>query len=123
VDDRIALTPLGNKMRVGGTMEIAGINSNINMNRVEGIINAVNANLDLKVAMPSKEEVWYGLRPCSPDGLPYISRANKHENLYFAGGHAMLGVSLAAATGHLLAGMISKSGTEIDIQPFRMNRF
>jgi D-amino-acid dehydrogenase len=123
VDDRIALTPLGNKMRIGGTMEIAGINSNINMNRVEGIINAVNTNLDIKVAMPSKEEVWYGLRPCSPDGLPYISRANKHENLYFAGGHAMLGVSLAAATGHLLSGMISQSGTEIDIQPFRMDRF
>ncbi len=123
VDDRIALTPLGTKMRVGGTMEIAGINTNINMNRVEGIINAVNANFTLEVPMPSKNEVWYGLRPCSPDGLPYIGVAKKHSNLYFAGGHAMLGISLAAGTGYILSQMINQSKTTIDTRPFRMDRF
>ena len=73
--------------------------------------------------MPSEREVWYGLRPCSPDGLPYIGRARQHDNLYFAGGHAMLGVSLAGATGYILSDIITQSGTEIDVSPFRMDRF
>ncbi len=123
VDDRIALTPLGNKIRVGGTMEIAGINDKINMNRVEGIIHAVNQNTSLQLPVPTPDKVWYGLRPCSPDGLPYIGNVPAYSNLYFAGGHAMLGVTLAAGTGFTLAQLIEKGNADIDMSPYRIDRF
>ena len=123
VDDRIALTPLGNKIRVGGTMEIAGINDKINMNRVEGIISAVNQNMALQLPVPTTDKVWFGLRPCSPDGLPYIGNVPSYSNLYFAGGHAMLGVTLAAGTGFTLAQMIDKGTADIDMSPYRIDRF
>ena len=123
VDDRIALTPLGKKIRIGGTMEIAGINDKINMSRVEGIIDAVNHNMALYVNVPASEKVWYGLRPCSPDGLPYIGNVSSYSNLFFAGGHAMLGVTLAAGTGYTLAQLMQNSQADIDMNPFRIDRF
>lgn len=123
VDDRVALTPFGNDIRVGGTMEIVGNNEEINMNRVSGIIDAVNLNFDFGLKMPVREEVWAGLRPCSPDGLPYLGRVNQYQNLTLAGGHAMLGISLAAGTGALIKSMICNQPTSINASPFSVDRF
>ena len=123
VDDRVALTPLGEDIRIGGTMELSGINHSINMNRVRPIVAAANftyPGIDLQI--PKKEDVWSGLRPCSPDGLPYIGESKFHSNVAVAGGHAMIGISLAAATGKLISQMISKEKTEINIDAFRLDR-
>ena len=66
--------------------------------------------------------VWTGLRPVSPDGLPYIGRPSQWSNVSVAGGHAMLGVSLAAATGHLIRQIIMNEKTDIPIEAFRVER-
>ncbi|MBK8517384.1 MAG: FAD-dependent oxidoreductase [Saprospiraceae bacterium] len=123
VDDRVAVTPLGTELRIGGTMELSGINSKIEMNRVSPIVHAVNTYFpDLHLDVQPIEKIWSGLRPCSPDGLPYIGRSPHHNNVIIAGGHAMLGISLAAATGLLIRQLVQKQKTEISIDPFRIDR-
>lgn len=123
VDDRVAMTPLGTELRVGGTMELGGINHEINMNRVRPIINASNDYYpDLQLDIPTKEKVWSGLRPCSPDGLPYIGNSSIHQNVTVAGGHAMIGISLAAGTGLLVKQLVHKEKTEIPLDAFRLGR-
>ena len=123
VDDRAAMTPLDRDLRVGGTMELSGLNNTIRMNRVQPIIKAANTyytNLNLDV--PAPEAVWSGLRPVSPDGLPYIGKHSSYDNITIAGGHAMLGVSLAAATGQLIKQIIQHEKPEIPIEAFRVER-
>src|SRR5579862_318885 len=108
VDDRVAMTPMGNDLRMGGTMEISGINDTILMKRVEAIYNASKKYYPgLNVRFPDISRIWNGLRPLTPDGLPYIGRHGKYNNLVLAGGHAMLGLSLAAATGKLVEEIIN----------------
>jgi len=123
VDDRVAMTPMGNELRVGGTMELCGINDDINMTRLKPIITAANNYFpDIHLDMPKAEKVWSGLRPCSPDGLPYIGNSPHHQNVTIAGGHAMVGISLAAGTGLLVKQMIQKEKTEIAVDAFRVER-
>ncbi|MBO9205350.1 MULTISPECIES: NAD(P)/FAD-dependent oxidoreductase [Niastella] len=124
VDKRVAMTPMGPDLRMGGTMEISGLNSPILVKRAQAIYNGAKAYYpDLALDMMPKEKIWYGLRPLTPDGLPYIGAHSKYSNLVIAGGHAMLGVSLAAATGKLVEELIGKKGTSIEIGAFRPERF
>lgn len=121
---RVAITPMANRLRFGGTMEIGPINDKVNMNRVRGIVESVPAYLPgLNVQMPEQKDVWHGFRPCSPDGLPYIGQGVKYSNLLFAGGHAMMGLSLGPATGMLIAEMASNRPTSIDVKAFDPARF
>jgi D-amino-acid dehydrogenase len=124
VDDRVAMTPMGVDLRMGGTMEISGISNSILIKRVQAIFNASrNYYPSLKVEFPARDRIWNGLRPLSPDGLPYIGRPSKYDNLTLAGGHAMLGLSLAAGTGKLVEEIISSQKTSIDISAFAIGRF
>lgn len=115
---KVAVTPMGEQMRFGGTMEIAGINHRVNPNRVRGILQAIPRYYqNYEVAMPPTEKIWTGLRPCSPDGLPYLGRVASYANLTLAGGHAMMGLSLAPATGLLISQLIcgKKLSLELDL--------
>lgn len=124
VDDRVAMTPMGKDLRMGGTMEIGGINNNILIKRVESIFRAaLNYYPDLPVEFPEKNKIWNGLRPLTPDGLPYIGRHSRYKNLVIAGGHAMLGLSLAAGTGKLVEEIVSDKQTNIDIRAFAVERY
>jgi D-amino-acid dehydrogenase len=124
LEARVAVTPMENKIRFGGTMEIAPINHQINSNRVEGIVNAISKYYpDYQVEMPDLKDVWYGFRPCSPDGLPYIGRSHKIQNLTVAGGHGMMGVSLAPITGKLVAELINNEKSSLNISMYRPDRF
>ncbi len=124
VDDRVAMTPLQSQLRIGGTMEIAGINNNVRIKRAEAIFDAAKKCYpDLPIQFPGKGGVWTGLRPLSPDGLPYIGRAKKYDNVVVAGGHAMLGVSLAAATGKLVSQLIHREPLTLSINSFEIERF
>lgn len=124
LESRVAATPMGNTIRFGGTMEIGGINNQINLKRVEGIIKAIpNYYPDIKVPFPSADKIWSGLRPCSPDGLPYLGRVSTVKNLVIATGHSMMGLSLGPATGKLVAELIVEKPTSINIQPFKVERF
>jgi D-amino-acid dehydrogenase len=123
VDDRVAMTPMGADLRMGGTMEISGIGSPMLMKRVQAIFKAAkNYYPDLPVAFPAQDKIWHGLRPLSPDGLPYIGRHSTYDNIVMAGGHAMLGLSLAAATGKLVEEIVGGIETSIDISAFNVER-
>ena len=68
-------------------------------------------------------EIWRGLRPCTPDGLPIIGRSCVFDNLIVAAGHAMLGMSLGPITGKLVSQLVNGEKTDVDLLPFRMDRF
>jgi D-amino-acid dehydrogenase len=123
VDHRVAMTPMGKDLRMGGTMEISGLNSPKLLKRARAIYDAAHLYYPgLEVEFPSEQKIWSGFRPLSPDGLPYIGRHSGYQNLIIAGGHAMLGISLAAATGKLVEELASGSCTSMDIQPFAVER-
>ncbi len=124
LEARVAITPMGNTLRFGGTMEISGVDHTISMNRVKGIVDSIPRYYpDMKVAMPMKENVWHGLRPCSPDGLPYIGRSKKIRNLILATGHSMMGVSLGPGTGKLISEIVNQENPSISLDTFMPERF
>ncbi|MBY0434437.1 MAG: FAD-dependent oxidoreductase [Cyclobacteriaceae bacterium] len=124
LEARVAVTPMGNTLRFGGTMEITGVDHSVNMERVKGIVNSIPQYYpEMKVEMPVRESVWHGLRPCSPDGLPYIGRVKGIKNLVVATGHAMMGLSLGPGTGQLVSELINQQKASIDLQPFAVDRY
>jgi D-amino-acid dehydrogenase len=124
VDKRVAMTPMGRDLRMGGTMEISGLKSPTLVKRARAIFDAAKLYYpDLAVEFPGPEKIWHGYRPLSPDGLPYIGRHSAYENLTIAGGHAMLGLSLAAGTGKLVEEIVGHRKTSIEVEGFRVERF
>lgn len=121
-EGKVAVTPMNNDIRFGGTMEITHVNDiKINQNRVQGIVNSINDFYpDLKIDMPKEEDTWFGFRPCTPSGMPIIARDKKIENLTIATGHAMMGLSLAPATGKIVSEIISGKRTSVDTQMFQL---
>ncbi len=124
LEARATATPMGNDLRCAGTMEIAGIDLSVNMNRVKGIVQGVNSFYpELNVQMPKQQAVWSGLRPCSPDGLPYIGRLEHLKNVTIATGHGMMGLSLGPATGQLVSEIVGKHPLSISVDLFSPLRF
>ena len=125
VEGRVAVTPMdGNKIRFGGTMEVVPVTAAPRYHRVEGILNSVKKFLpEFDIAMPSADKLWYGYRPCSADGLPYIGRISSYNNVVVATGHAMLGLSLGAGTGKLVSELVNETEPCINIFAFRVERF
>lgn len=124
LEARVAVTPMNGNVRFGGTMEIAPINHHINMKRVEGIVNSIPSYYpDYEVKVPQIKDIWYGFRPCSPDGLPYIGSSKKISNLIVAGGHGMMGVSLAPATGKLVSELVNGKQLSTAIEMYGVARF
>jgi len=125
VEGRAAITPMdGNKIRFGGTMEITSTNTPPRYARVQGILNAVKRFFpEFDVPMPPVEKIWYGYRPCSADGLPYIGKIKKYNNVVIATGHSMLGLSLGAGTGLLVSQLVDEVRPSIDLTPFAVERF
>jgi D-amino-acid dehydrogenase len=125
MEGRVAITPMdGNKIRFGGTMEVVSTKTPPRYQRVEGILNAVRRYMPaFNVPMPSTDKIWYGYRPCSADGLPYIGRIRKFDNVVVATGHAMLGLSLGAGTGKLVGELVDEQQPSVDIKPYTVERF
>lgn len=125
VEGRVALTPMdGNKIRFGGTMEITSTQTPPRLKRVQGILDAVKRFFpEFDVPMPPADKIWFGYRPCSADGLPYLGRTRKWKNVVMATGHAMLGLSLGAGTGKLVSEVVNEQPTSMDISPFAPDRF
>ncbi|GAB2824448.1 NAD(P)/FAD-dependent oxidoreductase [Ferruginibacter profundus] len=124
VDDRVATTPYGRALRIGGTMELSGHNDKILPKRVMSIYNAFKKYYPaMSIESPDMQKVWFGYRPVSPDGMPYIGRHGSFKNLSYAGAHAMLGVSAATGTGKLIAETINHQKTSIAVEAFDPKRF
>jgi len=121
---KVILTPMADTMRFAGTLELAGMDFSINMRRVQAILNHIPAFLP-QVDPDCLEliELWRGLRPCTPDGLPVIGRSPAYENLILATGHGMLGISLAPVTGKLVSRIVAGEDPEMDIRPLSLERF
>ncbi|MDX2249780.1 MAG: FAD-dependent oxidoreductase [Bacteroidia bacterium] len=122
---RVTVTPMNGQLRFGGTLEIAGEDRSVNLRRVRGIVRAIPQYFpEITPEMPAQPEtIWRGLRPCSPDGLPYIGRSKKYQNLVFATGHAMMGVSLAPVTGRLIADILAGKKTSIPLDLLAPERY
>lgn len=122
---RVAISPMnGNKVRFGGTMEITPLHTPPRMQRVQGILDSVKRYFPAyDIPLPEPDNVWYGYRPCSADGLPYIGNSSLFANLTVATGHSMLGISLGAATGKLVSQLVAGTPAAMDLAPFNAERF
>ncbi|HTK21134.1 MAG TPA: FAD-dependent oxidoreductase [Mucilaginibacter sp.] len=121
---RVAITPMNGSIRYGGTMEVGKINQKVNMSRVQGIVESVPKYFpNFKPEMPQQKDIWFGFRPVSPDGMPYIGLSNKYQNLAVATGHAMIGLSLGPATGKIISEVLNGQPTDMNITPFAVDRF
>jgi len=121
---KVAITPLGDRLRFAGTLELAGLDLSVNARRVRAILNAVPRYLsDISPADAMNIEPWAGLRPCTPDGLPLVGRSEAFRNLVVATGHAMLGLSLAPVTGKIVAEIVKGAPPSFDLAPLRPDRF
>ena len=121
---KVAVTPMQSTIRFGGTMELAGLNLKVNERRVRGIANAIsNYYPEYQLDANNYDTAWSGLRPVSPDGMPYIGRSNKIHNLIIATGHAMMGMSLGPATGKLVQEIIAEQKPSLDLGMFLVERF
>ena len=123
LEAKVAVTPMNGFTRFSGTMEIDKINHKINPIRVNAIANSASEYYHgLQISTQDKEAAQCGLRPVTPDGLPYIGRTSQYKNLTFATGHAMMGWSLGPATGKLVSEIISDQKSSLDLKPFNVQR-
>ena len=137
LEAKVALTPWPGRLRIGSTMEIGPINDRILFPRVQGILEAVPRFLpgyaddpvfrelaDLENLRKNvREKVWFGFRPVSADGMPYIGFARKNANLLIATGHAMLGMSLGTGTGKVVAELAAGKATSVPVEAFDPRRY
>ncbi len=120
---KVAVTPMNGFTRFAGTMEIAGINHTINNTRVEAIAYAAKRYYPgVELTKEEKDHATCGLRPVSPDGLPYIGKSEKCKNLTIATGHAMMGWSMGTATGKLVSEIISDNKTSLNVEAYHPER-
>ncbi|HET6550583.1 MAG TPA: FAD-dependent oxidoreductase [Solirubrobacter sp.] len=121
-ESRVVITPLEGRLRLAGTLELTGTDRGVDARRVDAIVAAARRALP-HLASRRTLEVWRGLRPCTPDGLPAIGRAPQVENAVLATGHGMWGLQLAPLTARLVAALVAGERPEHDLAPLRPDRF
>jgi D-amino-acid dehydrogenase len=113
--ERVACTPLQDRMRVAGMMEFRRPEARLDPRRIEAIVNAVAPYLD-GVDLADRQDEWVGSRPCTPDGLPLIG-ATTSPRVFAAGGHGMWGVVLGPLTGQLVAESVVTGAAPSELTP------
>ena len=119
---RVAVTPMDDRLRLAGTLELAGLDLSIARRRVDAVRRSAGRYLTCGAEL-DPVEIWRGLRPCSPDGLPIIGRPRAIDNLTIATGHGTLGVSLGPVTGTLVADIVRGERPTLDVGPLGPDRF
>ena len=119
---RVAITPMGDDLRISGTLEISGMDDGINPHRVNSILKAVPEYYP-GIHTGNPGPVWFGYRPCTPDGLPCIGPTKKGSAVIIAAGHAMMGLSLAPVTGRIVSDILqNKQGKPHNkLDPYRFS--
>ena len=121
---RVGVSTMGDTLRFAGTLELSGLNLDISAVRVSSILKAVPDYLPgLNPGKLEMIEIWRGMRPCTPDGLPLLGRARSLDNLTVAAGHAMIGISLAPITGQLVSQIVAREAPSIDLKLTQPDRF
>lgn len=121
-DHSVCVTAWGSGYRLGSTMEFSGYDEQLNRVRLDALEGAAQACLKTPMGAAKREE-WYGWRPMVFDDLPILGRAPRHDNLWLATGHGMLGISMSAGTGDLLAALLTGSAPPVDPTPYDARRF
>jgi D-amino-acid dehydrogenase len=120
-DQKISITPMPGGIRFSGTLGLQGYDLSVDERRVKPIRR--HAALYCGEEHVSPVPTWAGLRPASPDGLPFVGPLPDMDNVWVASGHGMLGVTLGPITGQLIAEQIAGSAPSLDTVPFRVDRF
>jgi D-amino-acid dehydrogenase len=124
VEAKSAITPMDSFTRFAGTMEFSGNNTIIRKKRVDALANAAKTYYKLvEITEAEKQKATSALRPVSPDGLPFIGKTSKYDNLTVASGHAMMGWSLGPITGKLITETVSNKKTSFDLSALSPERF
>lgn len=124
MEARVAVTPMQNGVRFGGTMELGDPDDHINIDKVKGIIESIPAYFpQFKESDFDDQKVWHGFRPCSPDGLPYIGKVKGNSRVVMASGHSMMGLSLGPVTGMLVSEILADEQTTLPINQLNPNRY
>jgi D-amino-acid dehydrogenase len=118
---KVAITRLGNRIRVGGTAEVAGYDLNLHKGRRATLEHSVG-DLFGSGGDLAKATFWTGLRPMTPDGTPVIGPA-KYPNLYLNTGHGTLGWTMACGSARLMSDQISGRQPDIDTRDFAIGRY
>ncbi|MEY4615943.1 MAG: hypothetical protein RJB66_903 [Pseudomonadota bacterium] len=123
VERKIAVTPRDGSLRLAGTLELVNpSDDSISPRRVNAIIKG--ASRFLKVPEnPEIKELWRGLRPCTPDGVPVVDYSTRQKNLLISAGHQMLGLQSAPGSARLAADLLLGDTPKFDPRPFRASRF
>ena len=121
-ESRVVITPLDGRLRLAGTLELTGTDDRVDARRVDAIVTAARRAMP-RFGARRTLDVWRGLRPCTPDGLPLIGRVRGIENAVLATGHGMWGLQLAPLTGRLVAAMVADERPDLDVYPLRPDRF
>jgi D-amino-acid dehydrogenase len=121
-ETRVAVTPFQSGYRLGSTMEFAGYDDTINPARLQLLRDGAAPYLREPECEPI-EEKWYGWRPMTWDSLPIIDRSPAFDNVMIAAGHNMLGLSMAPATGKLVAELLGGETPSLEPKPYRVTRF
>jgi D-amino-acid dehydrogenase len=115
------VTPTAGGIRVGGTVEMAGLDAEPDYRRAKVLVKRAREALPELRANEVTE--WMGHRPALPDTVPVISPSAKHRGVFYATGHGHLGLTYAATTGRLIADLVTGVQPPIDLKPYRVNRF
>lgn len=115
------MTPMAEGLRIGGAVELAGLEAPPNFARARALLALGRQALPALRTEGGRE--WMGFRPSMPDSMPVIGLSPRHDNVALAFGHGHLGLTEAATTGRLVAEMLSGVPTAIDVRPFRVDRF
>ncbi len=115
------VTPTAGGIRIGGTVEMAGLDAAPNYKRAQILVKKA------KEALPGLEvnstTEWMGHRPAMPDTVPVMGGSATRRNVWYACGHGHLGLTYAATTGRLIADLMTGLKPPIDMNPYRVNRF
>ena len=122
MEGTVAVRPWADELRYGADLTLTGMDTSVSRRRVDRVLRTVHEHLP---AMRRTEtvQVWAGLRPCTPDSLPYLGRAPSHDNVTVATGHGHSGMGLAPASGQLVAQLLDGSAPAMDLAPFRLDRY
>jgi len=121
-EHRVAVTPFEAGYRLGSTMEFAGYDTSLDRRRLDYLRAGASHYLQESPTQAVEEE-WCGWRPMTYDSVPIIDRSPRWKNVWIAAGHNMLGVSMAPATGQMIAEMVDGRPTSINTTPYSLSRF
>jgi D-amino-acid dehydrogenase len=121
VDVHAGASPLGDRLKIAGTMEFSGYSLEVDRGRLENVLRMASEYIELRT--PDYEDAWAGLRPMMADGLPILDWAGAFRNCYLATGYSMLGMTISQPAGEAMAQMVISGERPALFEPFRCERF